>query len=127
MAIQTVPMDMKLNMALEPNPDFPIIYNQYEMLIQEIDVLFSTDQTEVICGGTEWANLKQYVFSTNVSESTLSTRLEKLIYSECPSSEGIPVTVQVQFYHGTIDDIAIITVTITENSTIVNQKQYYVG
>lgn len=120
-------MDMKLNMTIEPIPDLPIIYNVYEMLIQEIDVLFSTDQNEVLCGGTEWANLKQYVFQTNVSESTLETRLQKLIYEQCPSAEGIPVNVDVQFMHGTLNDICIVTVTIRDNSSVVNQKQYYIG
>lgn len=125
--IQDIPMDLKLNPLLEPIPDIPIIYDVYEMLIQEIDVLFSTDNTEVLCGGDNWANLKQYIFATSISESTLASTLRKLIYSECPSSEGISIAVDIRFFRGALNDIGVITVTITEDSTLITKKEYFIG
>lgn len=121
-----VSMDFKLNPNLE-NPEFPIMYNKYEMLMQEIDVLLQTSNTDVLCSGSDWANIKDYIFKTKVSEGTLEQQLQTLIYDKCPSATDVNISVKVQLMMGTLSDIGIITVTISDMENVINEKQYYVG
>lgn len=121
------PMDFKLDPSLSPNPEFPILSNKYDMLLQEIDVLFQTSNTDVLCSGSDWPNIKDYIFRTKVSEETLEQNLQSLIYEKCPSSTDVDITVDVKIMQGSLSDIGIITVTISNMEEIINEKQYYVG
>lgn len=122
-----IPMDFKLDPSLAPNPEFPIIYNKYDMLIQEIDVLLQTSNTDVLCSGTDWPNIKDYIFKTKVSEETLQQNIQTLIYEKCPSATDVDISVDVKIMQGSLSDIGIITVTLSNLDEVINEKQYYVG
>lgn len=126
-SVQTRPMDFKIDPSLSPNPELPIIWNKYDMLLQEIDVLFQTSNTDILCSGTGWPDIKDYIFKTKVSADTLEQKLSSLIYDKCPSATGVDIDVKVQIMQGSLSDIGVITVTISELDNVVNEKQYYVG
>lgn len=121
------PMDFKLDPSLAPNPEFPIIYNKYDMLMQEIDVLLQTSNTDVLCSGSDWPNIKDYIFKTKVSEETLQQNIQTLIYEKCPSATDVDISVDVKIMQGSLSDIGIITVTLSNLDEVINEKQYYVG
>ena len=125
--MNTTPMDFKVDPRLTGVPEFPILMDKYEMLLQEIDVLLQTSNTDVLCAGINWANIRDYIFTTRVSESTLQNKIRTLIYSECPSSEDVDIDVTVQMMQGELSDIGIITVTIKNMDTVVGKREYYVG
>lgn len=121
------PMDFKVNPSLTPNPEFPIMYNKYDMLLQEIDVLLQTSNTDVLCSGSDWPNIRDYIFRTKVSDETLAQNLQALIYEKCPSSTDVDISVDVKIMQGSLSDIGVITVTISNMNEVINEKQYYVG
>lgn len=120
--------DLRLNPIIGENKFLsPIITNIYDMLLQEIDILFSTDQTEILNGGTNWANLRDYVFKTSISNNTLSNKLKNFIYEECPSAEGMNIEVDVNFIRGTLNDMCVVTVVVKDNDVIKSTKDYFIG
>lgn len=120
-------MDFLLELSkAQVHPDIPIVWDPIKMFMQEVDVLFSTSSTDVLCAPDGWPNLKEYVFNTNVSAPALQMKLNDLIQQNCPTSTDVDWDIECGFVKGEISDIGIITLTIrTGDKPLV--KDYYIG
>lgn len=108
----------------------PILVDVFDMFIQEVDILFETDHTEILNSGGEskWAGMKRLVFETGISNETLKIKLTELIKDECPSSEGIDWDLDVKFIRGSESDIGLIDLHIRDDRQFITKtKNYFIG
>lgn len=92
----------------------PIINTDIEYIVQQIELLFNTD-TQSVLGDIDYgSDYDRYVFNIGVSNTALETKilgdltkLDLLTYTP---------TVEVTFVEGTVRDIAMIDITLTEGS-----------
>lgn len=107
------------------------IIDEYEMFIQEVDILFETNSNEVLNSGGDkkWIDLQKLVFETGISTTTLKNEINNLIKTECPSNTEIfKYTIDVKFIRGNESDIGIIDLVIYDNRNIVvRDKKYFIG
>jgi len=83
-----------------------------EMFKQQIESCLFTPKTSVM-GHTDFgASLDEYVWSFRTSASALKAVISRQIQTYCSMSKGYPFSVDVQFFHGTIRDIAQIDIII---------------
>jgi hypothetical protein len=83
-----------------------------EMFKQQIESCLFTPKTAVMGDIDFGASLEEYVWSFRTSVSALKAILTRQIQSYCTMSKGYPFSVDVQFYRGTIRDIAQIDIII---------------
>lgn len=120
-------MDFLLELSKsQVKPDIPIVWDPVKMFIQEVDVLFNTSSTDVLCAPDGWPNLKEYVFKTNVSAPALQMKLRETIQQNCPTATDVDWELECGFVRGELSDIGIITLTIRTGDIPV-VKDYYVG
>lgn len=83
-----------------------------ELFKQQIEGCLFTPKTSVM-GDTDFGtSLDEYVWSFRTSASALKTIISRQIQTYCSMSKGYPFSVDVQFYRGTIRDIAQIDIII---------------
>lgn len=128
--VEGIPMDFRLKQDFDrPIPNSPILTNKYDLFIQELQILFDTNRYDVLCSPHGWPGIKDYVFSTNVSNVTLGTLIQEAIADMCPTATDIDYSIGVKFVRGELSDIAIIDLTITPSEDDLQEikKQYYIG
>lgn len=122
-----VNMDFLLELSkTQVNPGIPIVWDPIKMFIQEVDVLFNTTSTDVLCAPDGWPNLRAYIFKTNVSAPALQMKLQDMIQQYCPTSTEVDWDLECGFVRGELSDIGIITLTIRTGDGPIT-KDYYVG
>jgi hypothetical protein len=95
--------------------DKPVINSTEEYVIQQIELLFNTD-TESVLGDLQYgSNYDRYVYGIGVS----NTALENKVLSDIKTLDlcGYRPNVSVTFIEGTIRDIALIDISLTEGTS----------
>ena len=83
-----------------------------ELFKQQIESCLFTPQTSVMGDIGFGSSLDEFVWSFRTSTSALKTLINKQIQTYCTMSTGFPYSVDVQFFNGTIRDIAQIDIII---------------
>ena len=55
----------------------PFVYNETDIIFQEIEMLLSTSPYDVLNANDEFLNLKAYIFKTNVSNTSIKQKETK--------------------------------------------------
>ena len=89
----------------------PILGNNLELILQQIDMLFGTDKYDVLGDINYGTNYDKYLYTTGVS----NVALENKILYDINSLElfGFTPSVKVTLLEGSIRDIALIDITIS--------------
>lgn len=129
MAEPKADIDILLNLTQHSGTpsSIPMTWDKIDMFIQEVDILFHTDNYTVLCEPDGWPNLKSYIFRTNVSAGALQSKIQELISTQCPTSTDVNWSIDVGFVRGELHDIGIITLTIKVPEGADKVKEYYVG
>lgn len=91
----------------------PLITNDVEIILQQIDLLFDTSPREVLGDVTFGTEYDRYLYDLKVSNESLKSR----IYSDLSSIDmmGFTPTVEVYMFQGTERDIALIDIELTKD------------
>lgn len=96
-----------------------ILSNNLDLLLQQVDMLFSTDIYTVLGDENYGTNYDKYLYTTGVSnaglESKILSDLNKL------NLFGFKPTVSVMLLEGTVRDIALIDITFTGDYETINK------
>lgn len=103
----------------------PFVYTETDIIFQEIEMLLSTSPYDVLNANDEFLNLKAYIFKTNVSNTSIKQKLERLISDTVFIPDNIHIDLDVYFLHGTVSDIGIIDVHIENTSENDVQNRLY--
>lgn len=98
----------------------PILLNPFDIFVQEIDILFDTQPTEILgyplCG-IDWNN---YVWDLNKSTQMISREVESIIYTYATYASKFRFTVGCEVLYGSKSDIILLTLDLWDS----NDKQY---
>ena len=87
-----------------------------ELFKQQIESCLFTPKTSVL-GDTDFgSSLDEYVWSFRTSASALKNIINLQIQTYCSMSTGFPYSIDVQFFNGTIRDIAQIDIIINSEN-----------
>lgn len=91
----------------------PLITNDVEIILQQIDLLFDTSPREILGDVTFGTEYDRYLYDLKVSNESLKSR----IYSDLSSIDmmGFTPTVEVYMFQGTERDIALIDIELTKD------------
>ena len=94
--------------------DKPILNTEVDYVVQQTDLLFNTDTESVIGDLTYGTNYDRYIYGVGVSNTALESKilgdLRRLDLGQYDPS------VSVSFIEGTIRDIALIDITLTDET-----------
>jgi hypothetical protein len=88
-----------------------ILSNDVELLIQQVDMLFGTEQNAVLGDMSYGTNYDRYLYTTGISNSALESKI--LFDLNNLNLFGFKPSVNVMLLEGTVRDIALIDITFT--------------
>ncbi len=96
--------------------DAPVITNELELFLQEIDVLFSTDEFEVLGNEGLGMSLEKFLGKWGLGNNQIKSFVIKKIQENCYMNEVFNWSVDVAFQQGQISDIMLLDVVIKDQS-----------
>lgn len=93
------------------NDDILELSNEQDLLIQEIKMLFDTENGDVIGEPNFGIGLEDMLFEFNLNENQLRRRIEDQINAYCDTG-NLDVKTDVKFFKGSIRDAAQIDIFI---------------
>lgn len=94
--------------------DKPVLNTDEEYVVQQIDMLFNTDTESVLGDLSYGTNYDRYIYGVGVSNTALESKilgdLRRLDLRQFDPS------VSVTFIEGTVRDIALIDITLTDDT-----------
>lgn len=113
-------MDFNIFQDLSDNP---VIGNDEEYILQQVELLFNTDTESVLGDLTYGTNYDRYLYTTGISNYALEMKilgdLKKL------DLRGYSPSVSVQIMEGTIRDIALIEISFSGEYEMDNFNKTY--
>lgn len=107
------------------NPDDPLYRpdvlehsSSLENLVGQIRMLLFTKKGDVMGSYDFGVDLEGDIFSLNLSQSALETKIRDQVYRYCPDASNFGVTVDVKFFRGTVRDIVLIDIIIDETKVL---------
>jgi hypothetical protein len=91
--------------VLEVNDDF-------DVFVQQIEMVLTTNKTEVLGDHTFGGSLEDYIHSFNFNENQLKSEISNLINKYCTLSQKFNYSVDVKFFKGSIRDIGLIDIIV---------------
>lgn len=94
----------------------PLISDDVDLILQQIDILFSATPTEVLGDVNYGTTYDNYLYQLKISNSAL----ESVVRNDLSSIDlrGFVPSVEVLLLQGTEQDIAIIDITLTRNREV---------
>ena len=80
--------------------DSPIITDELDLLLQELDILFNTDENEVLGNSQMGLGLERYLGKYTINNFQLRTLIINKIQENCFMAEKFNVDVEVNFVNG---------------------------
>ena len=107
-------MDFYIKYIGDPNYEASQVQTngEIEELIQQIDTILFTNKREVLGEANFGCSLEDLIYSFNVNEFELQTRINEQINQYCPLATKYQVSTEVSFLKGTVRDIAYIDITV---------------
>lgn len=99
------------------------ISNESDLIIQQIDLLFDTNENEVF-GETYGCNFYDFLWDLTVSASDITNYTLSMIYANV-NLFGWTVDAETNILHGTENDIILVTIKISNSGTTI-EKTYKV-
>lgn len=98
------------------NGNKPIINDDVDLILQQIDILFDTTPTEVLGAPDYGTTYDNYLYQLKISNKAL----EEVVKSDLFKLDlrGFIPSVEVLLLQGTEQDIAIIDITLTRNREV---------
>lgn len=90
-----------------------VITSPYDEAIQELDLLMSTENTEVLGNTNFGVNMEQFLWQMTPSPSEVKSYLQKQILANTFWCNKLGMTIDVSVDRGTIRDIYEVTITLT--------------
>lgn len=94
--------------------DKPVLNTDEEFVVQQIDMLFNTDTESVLGDLSYGTNYDRYIYGVGVSNAALESKilgdLNRL------DLRSLNPSVEVTFIEGTVRDIALIDITLTDDT-----------
>lgn len=102
------------------------ITDKLELFLQEIDILFSTDENEVLGNAEMGLNLEKYLGKFSLNQDQIQSIVAAKIRENCLMCEHFLWNVTVNFTPGAISDIMHVNVQIKdqENSQTLRQLSF---
>jgi hypothetical protein len=94
------------------------IHDELSILIVQIEVLLFTKHKEVIGYDTLGISLEDLLFTFDLNEADIKSKILTSISSYCPLAQKYPVSIDVKFYRGTERDVAFIDIYVTDKRVI---------
>lgn len=98
----------------------PVITNELQLFLQEIDILFNTEQFEVLGNLDMGMSLEQFLGKYSMSAARIKELSISQIKNNCFMNEFFNWEIDVQFINGSLSDIMMLTIVVKnqENSGV---------
>lgn len=106
----------EFNLNHSDTSTLPMIEDDVQIFMQEISILFGTNNTDVLGCEDDWVDVKHYIFKTNINAAELRDKVDKAISRMCSMASKIPYTVKVSFIKGEFEDIGLIDLHLTDSN-----------
>lgn len=113
-----------IDLALD---DRILLNDDFDLAIQELDMLFNTSCTELI-GNTDYGlNLESFLWTLTPTTNELNKYINDKIQQYCVFANKFKVSVQTQYMKGTYRSIYVVYISLTDPRTgeITNRKYQY--
>lgn len=100
---------------LNLNDESTILIDNIDIYLQEIDILFNTNYTDVLGSPTIGSNFENYLFDLTVSASEIEDAVVSVL-SDCISYDKFDTSVAVDIIKGTEGDIIFLSIDINDNT-----------
>ena len=97
------------------NPGSPLVNNEVDIIIQQVDMLFDTAKKEVLGIPDYGTDYDEFLFNLQMSNAAIAYQVECDIRSL--ELFGFEPTVEVSILEGTLNDIVLITIGLRRNET----------
>lgn len=96
--------------------DAPLLIHDIDLVIQEIDMLFSTSEGEVLGDETYGSNFESLLWDMNASDAYI----EEYVYGQLAkvNMHGYAPSVKVSTYQGTMNDIILIQISLRKDDEV---------
>ena len=98
------------------NSDSVTLNTERELIIQQIDMLFDTDNNEVLGEYNYGTDFRQFLWDMKKSNNDISNYTRSVIMSNVDLF-GWTLDVDTTLLHGTNNDIILVSITISKNLT----------
>ena len=92
------------------NPNTIELFDDLEIMIQQIEVLLFTRRGDVLSEDKMGIDLESLIYTLNASKQNIETAITDQINTFVPLAAQYKVRVVIKFYRGTIRDIATINI-----------------
>jgi hypothetical protein len=92
--------------------DFPVVESPLDSFLQELDIIFSTDQGSVFGQRGFGQSLEHLLWSTSINNEILQAKIKEAIIKWCSSAAEFSWSVKVSLLQGVSRDIGIIDVSV---------------
>lgn len=98
--------------------------DEFDLALQEIDMLFNTSNTELI-GYTDYGlNLESFLWTLTPTTTELNKYIRNKIDVYCPLSKKFNVSVNTEYLRGTYRSIYLISISLTNENGITTTRKY---
>lgn len=126
-------LDIYLRVPTDPNYDSTQleVADSVDNFIQMIEMILTTDKTEVFGEPGLGIGLESFLWNPNISTGTIKTEINRQILLYCPNGIGIvPYEIDINFVKGDIYDTMLVDIIIDNQKVLgiaatpssVNQK-----
>lgn len=101
-----------------------LIDDEFDLAIQEIDLVLNTNNTELIGDVDYGVNLETFLWTLSPTTSDLNNYITSKIKAYCPLSNKYQVNVNTQYYKGSYRSIYVITISLTNENGVTFTRKY---
>ncbi len=102
-----------------------LLNNDFDLAIQEIDMLFNTTNTELLGDTNYGLSLESFLWTLTPTTTELDKYINEKIQQYCVFANKFNVSVQSPYYQGSYRSIYVIYISITDPTTGVTAKRKY--
>lgn len=114
---------MKLDLALDTSLT---VTSPFDAALQELDILLSTENTQVLGNTSFGVNMEQFLWQLTPSPSEVQSYIQQKILENTFWCNKLSVQISVETVQGTIRDIYLVHITLKDpdSSTTVKKRTY---
>jgi len=110
-----------IDLALDNNI---ILNTDIECAVQELDILFNTERTELLGYTTYGMNITPYLWTLTPATDSLRTHIENTISEHTYYARIFNPVVNVRYIYGSAETIYIVSITLTDDSGVATTRNY---
>lgn len=101
-----------------------LLSDDFDLAIQEIDMLFNTTNTELLGDTNYGLSLETFLWTLTPTTTELNNYINEKIHEYCVFASQFKVNAHVEYYQGTYRSIYVVYINLTNPSGEVVTRKY---